>query len=550
MDHRKYLALECALYKLATMNLSSPLTNKQAKTVTFVLAALTGIVLAFSLVRPFMAPIGHDQAWGVYMADLWLHGSAIDGKDLVELNPPFLVWFMSLPVLLARVTHLNLIDACRVFFEAIFVGLLSWSALLLRRLTKGDTWLPWLFSIGATIGFMCIIPSEDMGERDHFAALMVMPYLILALFRVRHIRLNRWQEFAIGLTAALGSCLKPQYVLIPIAVEIVLFLLMKFRSFSAATAGFIAFFIPYGIVTLAFYKRFFTEIIPAVSLTYYWYSPNFRHMWGIAKPEVMQTLMILLLALLCSRLVRDENVVAIFFYATVVAFVLYFLQRQGFVYHRAPMRAYAFTLLGVVIAGVIQRWQPPTTLTEKGPVMVGLGMLLAGLLVLPHVLPHMSYHDGRSAKEDISAIYKNYPAQTHVGLIALEPWQFPIVIEQDKVWSSRFMHTWWLPGLLQLDAQFKRHEPGLTSEQQQRAELGEQYSLQYRHEMGEDLEHWKPAVVVYEQYPDTSEAVVHSEGFSNVLEWIKQDPLFASEWSHYHQTQTIHQLTVFVRNPE
>src|ERR1700685_142475 len=74
----------------------------------FLCAIACGLLWGFELAPMIAAPMGIDQAWDLYAANAVLHGVRLDGPRLIETNPPFLIWFFSLPVVLARALHISL----------------------------------------------------------------------------------------------------------------------------------------------------------------------------------------------------------------------------------------------------------------------------------------------------------------------------------------------------------------------------------------------------------------------------------------------------------
>lgn len=68
--------------------------------VLLLLAGLVGTTLGLGLDRILLGRPGLDQPWLLYAASQMLHGVRLDGQWLLETNPPFVVWFYSIPVIL------------------------------------------------------------------------------------------------------------------------------------------------------------------------------------------------------------------------------------------------------------------------------------------------------------------------------------------------------------------------------------------------------------------------------------------------------------------
>ena len=73
-----------------------------------VCAIACGLLWGLELAPTIAAHVGHDQAWILYAANAVMHGVQLNGPRLIEVDPPFIVWFFSLPALLARLLHISL----------------------------------------------------------------------------------------------------------------------------------------------------------------------------------------------------------------------------------------------------------------------------------------------------------------------------------------------------------------------------------------------------------------------------------------------------------
>jgi hypothetical protein len=144
----------------------------------------------------------------------------------------------------------------------------------------------------------------------------------------------------------------------------------------------------------------------------------------------------------------------------------------------------------------------------------------------------------------LAAIYSKYPPGTAVDLLGETPWEFPEVLDQNKVWASRYMHLWLLPAIVRsqdpLDTDRAHH---LSP-----AKIAELSSL-LRRTTAEDLAQWTPAVVVIEEPccdPNIRPALSRI-GYSDLLDWFERDPQFRNQWSHYRYQKTVEDMQVYTR---
>jgi hypothetical protein len=139
------------------------------------LAALTGVlgVVMFAALR---SPLKDDIAWLLYVAHRWMAGKELY-VDVIEVNPPLIVWMSAIPITVARVLGISQQLAAMSAFSAIALGCAWWSACMLRPM--GGVFagrIPVFAVIGAVL---LIIPAADLGQREHLLVAAFLPYLIV-----------------------------------------------------------------------------------------------------------------------------------------------------------------------------------------------------------------------------------------------------------------------------------------------------------------------------------------------------------------------------------
>src|SRR3954453_8407507 len=91
---------------------------------TFV--TVLGVVL-FTMLR---SPLKDDIAWLLYVARRWLAGRELY-VDVVEVNPPLIVWISAIPLSLAQWVNVDQQTITMPFFIAAVLGCVWWSTGLL-----------------------------------------------------------------------------------------------------------------------------------------------------------------------------------------------------------------------------------------------------------------------------------------------------------------------------------------------------------------------------------------------------------------------------------
>ena len=95
--------------------------------------ALTALMaaLSFVLFTTLRCPLKDDTAWLLYVAQEWLAGRQLY-VDLIEVNPPMIVWILALPAALSAALGVGAKFVAVPFFAACMLGSAGWCAKLLR----------------------------------------------------------------------------------------------------------------------------------------------------------------------------------------------------------------------------------------------------------------------------------------------------------------------------------------------------------------------------------------------------------------------------------
>src|SRR3954462_5020651 len=88
-------------------------------------------VMAVVLFIAMRSPLKDDIAWLLYVARRWMAGRELY-VDVVEGNPPLIVWISAIPMQLASVLGIEAQFTAIPFFVAAVLGCAWWTATLLR----------------------------------------------------------------------------------------------------------------------------------------------------------------------------------------------------------------------------------------------------------------------------------------------------------------------------------------------------------------------------------------------------------------------------------
>jgi hypothetical protein len=516
-------------------------------------AVACGLLWGLELAPTIAAHVGHDQAWDLYAANAVLDGVKLNGPTLIEVNPPFLVWFFSLPALLARLLHISLSAGFRIFWIASVTGLIAWSASLYRRVCKISGVGVWLFVFGAMYIATAPVSLDDRGQREYLTAFLLLPYVLWAAARLQSIALPLGETFIFAISAAIGICLKPQHVLDVVVVELLVVIRLHSvrRWFQPALIALVAGPILYLLAVRIFCPSYLRDIMPLLTETYWGFNKTWGAMAHAASKQGTALVIALILYIVLRRRLRTEPFVSCLLAAAIGAFLAYLQQHKGWGYQLLALQIFSYVAVAVICFDVTERmwleWraiQPGAgTKHLRASLCVGLAILafVIGLFArLRHMQP-IPYFE--TQKTNLAEIYSEYPAGTPVDLLAVEPWEWPEVLDQNKVWASRYMHLWPLPAIVRsqdpLDTDSGHHlSPGKISE----------LSALLRRTTADDLAHWHPAVVVIEPCGDPNICPALTRiGYSGLLDWFERDPQFRDQWSHYRYQRTVGDMQVYTR---
>lgn len=182
-----------------------------------------------AVVAELRRPLNPDAAWLLYCADSVLRGDRLY-VDLLEINPPLIVW-LNLPVAaLAQATGLS---GAAVFRAAVLLAVAASCAVCgaLAARFPGEGWAERRWSVMAAVGFTLLpLVGGSFGQREHIALALLLPVIGLTALRVAGGTIPTAGAVVIGAAGALGMALKPHYAAVWL-------LLLTFRWLATRDRG-------------------------------------------------------------------------------------------------------------------------------------------------------------------------------------------------------------------------------------------------------------------------------------------------------------------------
>jgi hypothetical protein len=425
--------------------------------------ALLVLVSTVVLITAIRSPQKDDVAWLLYVARKWLGGKQLY-VDLVEVNPPLIVWIYAIPAWIADKLAVEPKLAAEPFFALLMLGSAGWCAQLLHgRANLFADRLP-VFSAIAIV--LLALPGIEFGQREHLLIAAALPYLCLYARELDGEAEPRLVGTLAGIVAGLGCALKPTYAFAFLAIEAVA-LLRGHRVLRAAPLAAAAAAGLYGIGVLLFCPAFLDKAVPlALAL----YGGTDTTCWEIISESTRllfgQAVIVLLVWSSHTTMARQSPfkrhlLLALTAFA-LVATVVFVLQGKNWFYHRLPATTATLLALILWIAAVMPR-DPVAALLRivAQPRLADLKRLAPAPLVLGALALFAASDYDRlrpwieeavepnlTTEVKIERLIRKEHAHTYIAFSEWIALGFPVVNNTGVTWASRFDSMWAMHGEL------------------------------------------------------------------------------------------------------
>jgi len=518
---------------------------------TFLLGVIVGaaalVVFASVLSQFFVPHLGQDQNSYLFEAQRLVAGAEAYGPQLAETNPPMIIWFSAIPVLIAHWVHASPELVFKLLLLAMIFASVAWCIRLLRRSAA--------ITNPVAIGLLglAILAIElntgpiDFGQREHLLVILFFPYILAAATGAVS-RLSVAERCALGVAAGIAIWFKPQDTLILVALE--LFLLLRARSprrilapeFLSLAATSYLILVLVCVLTPLYLKNIYPLLVDvywglgganafrlALRLRYY-------------TPAVFITF---LSCLFVRRRLRDPATSIALLVCSVVGSFAYDIQHTNWTYHTYPHMALLLLALSYLLVDLLH---PAIVRLTSSPVLVrrlmvaaatASAVMLCAIAIHPR-LAHFARKQPDSSPVNLFLAQCEPSTTVYIFSTSVTPMSDAYI--HGLNWGSRFAHLWMMPAIIQNElgpvgpyVPFKR----LSSRR-----LSELATLQ-RAETVEDLNYWRPSIVLVQHCTEV-EPCQGLEGKNfDMIAWFQQSPEFATTWSHYQQQPGIPNFDVY-----
>ncbi len=406
------------------------------------LLATVGIVL-FAALR---TPLKDDVAWLLYIAGRWLSGQRLY-VDLIEVNPPLIVWISAAPEWLAEWSGFSGKQIALPLFAAFVLGSALLSAVLLRRLAPlFDNRLA-VFSVAGVV--LIGVAGPELGQREHLLIAAMLPYLCLFARSLDRVPTRAWTCIGAGMLAGLGCALKPRYGLVLGLLEGLALVrgLRPWRSMPVSAAATIAAYVASVVVI---YPAYTARAVPLAIALYGATDTPLRDMLWDNVPVMLGEAAVLLLYWTTRRQRRESSLVLTLGVFAIGSTLVCFIDGKNWFYHRLPATIATVLALLVWAAGALAR-SPAERRRQAVPLLLVAAAcsvfgVAAGQRLMPQV--ELACSPGLSTEARLERLIRRERAKTYVAFSEWIALGFPVVNNTGVVWASRFDSMWALRGEL------------------------------------------------------------------------------------------------------
>ena len=491
-----------------------------SRTVTIGAALLFTVCALRWLLRPWTC--NHDVGWFLHVAGRLLDGDRLY-VDVIDVNPPLIVYLSAAPVACARAMGLSEIWT---FHAAVLLAAAVSTWMTARVVARLD--LP-LSRAGKALGLAAIIyvlvlaPDADFGQREHLLVIAILPWLAITAARNGGDRISARLALLAGAMAGVGFGLKPYFTLAPALVVLSGTLRMGRRALL--TPENLAL-----LLVLAVYAAHFAilpgdvlaglgETLATAWATYDAYDRTPLAL--LTDPMAVECLLLGCAWILAPATARGRALCTALGWTWLGLFAAALWQHKGWSYHFLGAASAGRLLLAAVAVlaltqgrrvgswalGVVLAALTLTALTERTD--GGWRMQKPHRGWLAHAERVRSLADGGPVLVLDTDLAPHFPAFNHTGLTP----------------TSRYACLWPLPGL-------RFAEPT----------AGERIERRLRTTLLEDVAARPPTLVVLGLPP-----LFAMEPSFDLLAWLQHDAAFAAFWRSYELVQTTEGLAFYRR---
>lgn len=505
------------------------------ETLYYLLPPFLLFLLASFHIQTHIYPSG-DIGYLLEMSSRLLAGGTY-GKDILETNPPLILYLYAPAVLFARLFSIKLMASFQCYIYVLSIYSLFFSTYLLKKLNRplNPINIYPLFWILCFI--LLLLPLNQFGQREHLLLIFILPWLFAATLKLENAPLPASYALLIGLGAGLAFALKPFFIISFVLIE--LYFIYAKRSFWGFLRIESALIICVNLLYLFFLFRvhptYVNKLLPLI-LNYYF--PGRAEAWErlFIYNGVYFCWIILICAFLQIRNASQELliVLTLALLGLILAFVI---PLSPWNLHVLPAAGLAYLLMVYLLMTVFLPLEKSQFKLSSLLFSLCLSFLVYEVAFqIPALrLGHLIREHKQSNMQQLIHYLAAQPGPHSLYCFSMTKTDdcYPLATFTDSRYGGRYPYFWWLIGLIQKEAQ-----PGLSENAKQRLRLEKAYFLGT---IEEDLRRYQPRwIIINTQDPE------NKLGSSfEILNYLSQAKSFQRAWKPYRWIKRIGSYQIY-----
>lgn len=179
---------------------------------------IAALIVVVTLAAQLSMPLNVDAQWILTAADRVLGGQRLY-RDILEINPPLIVWLQLPIVWLAHLTGVAADVLLRLVMVLAALAAATASSTIIGRDSRGGAGRDTVWSFPVMVGVLLLLPGGAFGQREQMITMLLLPYLATQANRLDHRPVRPRAAICAGVAAGLAVALKPHYVLVWLLVS-------------------------------------------------------------------------------------------------------------------------------------------------------------------------------------------------------------------------------------------------------------------------------------------------------------------------------------------
>jgi len=405
------------------------------------------IGVVFSGLLQLPAPLNHDAAWHLQTAFKWLDGAEV-GYGVFDINPPMTMWLSTIPAIFTRLSGADPQTVFKVFVLVMLAGIFIFCEIISKSFEWSMQQRIW-FRIFLALGLF-ILPGYDFGQREHLAAAMITPYVLVCALRAGGKLVNLNLAVTCGLVAGIGFGIKPYFIAVGMCLELALLFYMRHaRQFVRAEIVTVILVVcSYLIAILIFAPGYYFEVIPAALSNYGGYNSSWVLVGKRLFGNQVFVMSLALILFLVGGLKIWRNAAVILLLATGAGFLIAAIgQQKAWSYQIFPVIYFMMVALGLLI-GELYKTSRFNQMAPVAALVIGAVLLMRPLV--PFVEEMTSQNSTKSRVDRLSEIFEKNAGDNQLvfGFITSPRDIHPAVLQSGTKWADAAGAMVYLPALL------------------------------------------------------------------------------------------------------